>query len=485
MTDSFLQRSENRRLSPEAAARRQRALSAGVDARAAVPLQSRPAPAAARSTIPTRSSTSDCRSQECLDAVDECGAPIVAIPGGEPLIHRDIGEIVKGIVARKKFVSLCTNALLLEKKLHLFEPSPYLFFSVHLDGLKDHHDKSVAQEGVFDIAVSAIKKAAGQGASPSMSTRRSSTAIPPKISPRSSISPRSWASASRSRPATPMSGRRTRNTSSIGKRPSSCFARVFALGKGKKWRLMHSTLFLDFLAGNRDFHCTPWGMPTRNVFGWQKPCYLLGEGYAGSFKELMETTDWDNYGTGRYEKCANCMAHCGYEPTAADATIRRHSQRCGRRFAACVRRARWRRKSRSTGRGRRNTFSRHVERCWPRLQPEADSDAHADEIRESTRAIRHCRRPARDPAIAGFRRESGRHPQCRLHDAHLALSFRSSGFALRHADGRPGRLAPRGRRERFHGGPLPPEFEHRRAARRTSSGGKREIAFERAFQLLI
>ena len=161
--------------------------------------------------------------KECLDAVDECGAPMVAIPGGEPLIHKEIGEIVKGIVARKKFVSLCTNALLLEKKLHLFEPSPYLFFSVHLDGIKEHHDKSVCQEGVFDRAVSAIKAAKAKG----FAVNVNATIFdghPPRTSRRSSISPRSSASACRSRPATPMSARPTRSTSSIAARPRNCSA---------------------------------------------------------------------------------------------------------------------------------------------------------------------------------------------------------------------------------------------------------------------
>ena len=278
--------------------------------------------------------------KECLDAVDECGAPMVAIPGGEPLIHKEIGEIVKGIVARKKFVSLCTNALLLEKKLHLFEPSPYLFFSVHLDGLKDHHDKSVSQKGVFDKAVSAIKAAQGQGLH--RQRQRDDLRRPCRRGHRRIPRParRSWASAFRSRPAMPMSARPTRSTSSTAARPRNCSAAIFALGKGKKWKFMHSGLFLDFLAGNREYHCTPWGMPTRNIFGWQKPCYLLGEGYVETFKELMETTDWDSYGTGRYEKCANCMAHCGYEPTAAHAvdqqSVRRH---CGWPSAASARRA--------------------------------------------------------------------------------------------------------------------------------------------------
>jgi MoaA/NifB/PqqE/SkfB family radical SAM enzyme len=234
--------------------------------------------------------------QECLDAVDECGAPMVAIPGGEPLIHKEIGEIVKGIVARKKFVSLCTNALLLEKKLHLFEPSPYLFFSVHLDGIKQHHDKSVCMEGGYEKAVDAIKAAKAQGFTVNVN-------------------------------CTIFDGHPAEDIANFlnRRKTKELFRQVFALGKannkGKNWNLTHSSMFLDFLAGNQEFHCTPWGMPTRNIFGWQKPCYLLGEGYAETFTELMETTDWETYGTGRYEKCANCMAHCGYEPTAAEAML--------------------------------------------------------------------------------------------------------------------------------------------------------------------
>ena len=258
--------------------------------------------------------------QECLDAVDECGAPMVAIPGGEPLIHREIDEIVKGIVARKKFVSLCTNALLLEKKLHLFEPSPYLFFSVHLDGLKEHHDKSVSQKGVFDKAVAAIRAAKAKGFTVNVNMTifdgHSAEDIAAflnyakELGVGVSISP-GYAYERAPDQAHFLNRRKTKEL----------FRQIFALGSGKKWNFMHSTLFLDFLAGNREYHCTPWGMPTRNVFGWQKPCYLLGEGYVQSFKELMETTEWESYGTGRYEKCANCMAHCGYEPTAVQATM--------------------------------------------------------------------------------------------------------------------------------------------------------------------
>jgi hopanoid biosynthesis associated radical SAM protein HpnH len=258
--------------------------------------------------------------KECLDAVDECGAPMVAIPGGEPLIHKEIGEIVKGIVARKVFVSLCTNALLLEKKLDLFEPSPYLFFSVHLDGLKDHHDKSVCQTGVFDKAVSAIKVAKARGFSVNVNATifdghaaediAAFLDFCKEIDVGVSISP-GYAYERAPDQEHFLNRRKTKEL----------FRKVFALGKGKKWNLVHSGLFLDFLAGNQTYHCTPWGMPTRNIFGWQKPCYLLGEGYTATYKELIETTDWDLYGTGRYEKCVNCMAHCGYEPTAAHASI--------------------------------------------------------------------------------------------------------------------------------------------------------------------
>jgi hopanoid biosynthesis associated radical SAM protein HpnH len=260
--------------------------------------------------------------KECLDAVDECGAPMVAIPGGEPLIHKEIGEIVKGIVARKKFVSLCTNALLLEKKLHLFEPSPYLFFSVHLDGLKEHHDKSVCMEGGFEKAVAAIRAAKAKGFAVNVNCTifdghpaediAAFLDLTEELGVGVSISP-GYAYERAPDQQHFLNRRKTKEL----------FRNVFALGKGKKWNLTHSDMFLDFLAGNQEFHCTPWGMPTRNVFGWQKPCYLLGEGYAKTFVELMETTDWDAYGTGRYEKCANCMAHCGYEATATEATAQR------------------------------------------------------------------------------------------------------------------------------------------------------------------
>jgi len=259
--------------------------------------------------------------KECLDAVDECGAPMVAIPGGEPLIHKEIGEIVAGIVARKKFVSLCTNALLLEKKLHLFTPSPYLFFSVHLDGLKEHHDKSVCMEGGYEKAVAGIKAAQAKGFAVNVNCTVYGGHPPEDIAKFLDLTTEMGVGVTIS-PGYAYERAPDQEHFLARKNTKEVFRKVFALGKGKNWNLTHSAMFLDFLAGNQEFHCTPWGMPTRNIFGWQKPCYLLGEGYAKTFTELMETTDWDAYGTGRYEKCANCMAHCGYEATAADAMMK-------------------------------------------------------------------------------------------------------------------------------------------------------------------
>ena len=260
--------------------------------------------------------------KECLNAVDECGAPVVSIPGGEPLLHREIGEIVKGIIDRKKFVYLCTNALMLEKRLHLFKPTPYLTFSVHLDGLEDEHDKAVAQDGVFKKAVSAIRKAKALGFRVNLNCTLFDQ------TPASEIA-RFFDFASQNLEVegiTVSPGyayERAPNQEHFLNREKTknLFRDVFRFGKGRKWRFSQSSLFLDFLAGNQSYKCTPWGNPTRNVFGWQKPCYLLAEGYASSFQSLMEETDWNSYGTGNYEKCADCMVHCGYEPTAVLDTL--------------------------------------------------------------------------------------------------------------------------------------------------------------------
>jgi hopanoid biosynthesis associated radical SAM protein HpnH len=262
--------------------------------------------------------------KECLDAVDECGAPAVAIPGGEPLLHKEIGEIVAGIVKRKKFVSLCTNALLLEKKLHLFQPSPYLTFSVHLDGDQGQHDKSVCQEGTYVRAVAAIKAAKAKGFRVGINCTLFDGTDAKRIADFFTfVSDELKIDGITVSPGYAYERAPDQQHFLNRQKTKNLFRDIFRHGKGKKWVFSNSALFLDFLAGNQKYECAPWGMPARNVFGWQRPCYLLGEGYAASFKELMETTDWDRYGTGKYQKCADCMVHCGYEATAAMDSVKR------------------------------------------------------------------------------------------------------------------------------------------------------------------
>ena len=260
--------------------------------------------------------------EECLGAVDECGAPVVSIPGGEPLIHKEIEQVVDGIIARKKFVYLCTNGLLLEKKLGQFTPTPYLTFSVHLDGLQEHHDKAVNQDGTFEQAVAAIREAKRRGFRVNvnctlfdqMSADEAATYFDFCMDDLGvegiTVSP-GYAYERAPDQDHFLSRRKTKQL----------FRDLLSRAGAKRWKFSQSTLFMDFLAGNQTYHCTPWGNPTRNIFGWQRPCYLLSEGYASSFKELMDDTDWQSYGTGNYEKCANCMVHCGYEATAVADTV--------------------------------------------------------------------------------------------------------------------------------------------------------------------
>jgi len=260
--------------------------------------------------------------EDCLQAVDECGAPIVSIPGGEPLLHKGIEEIVTGIVARKKFVYLCTNALLLEKRLDRFKPSPYLTFSVHLDGMREHHDRAVNQEGTFDRAVSAIKAAKARGFRVNVNCTLFDQMTAAEAAEFFDFSMNELdVEGITLSPGYAYERAPDQQHFLNRKKTKELFRDIFRIGSIKKWRFSQSTLFMDFLAGNQEYHCTPWGNPTRNVFGWQKPCYLLAEGYTQSFKALMEETDWESYGTGKYEKCANCMVHCGYEATAVADTV--------------------------------------------------------------------------------------------------------------------------------------------------------------------
>jgi hopanoid biosynthesis associated radical SAM protein HpnH len=262
---------------------------------------------------------------ECMEAVDECGAPVVVIAGGEPLLHREIDQIVEGAIARKKFVIVCTNALLLEKKMALFKPSKWFTWSVHLDGDQQEHDRSVCQAGVYDRAVAAIAKAKRAGFRTIINATLFSNAEPERTARFFDDVMAMGVDGISVSPGYAYERAPDQQHFLARRRTKELFRGIFAArDKSKRrWAFNQSSMFLDFLAGNQSFHCTPWGNPTRTYFGWQRPCYLLGEGYTKTFKELMEETDWDRYGTGNYEKCANCMVHSGYEATAVTETIRR------------------------------------------------------------------------------------------------------------------------------------------------------------------
>ena len=254
---------------------------------------------------------------QCMAAIDECGAPVVSIAGGEPLLHRDMPRIARGFLDRGKFVILCTNALLLTKKIDQYKPDPMFTWSIHLDGDKAMHDKSVCLDGVFETAVAAIKLAKSKGFQVSINCTLFQDADPKRVADFLDEMKKVGVSGVTISPGYAYERAPDQEHFLNRTKTKQLFRDILARGRGgKAWSFTQSTMFLDFLAGNQAYHCTPWGNPTRTVFGWQKPCYLLGEGYAKTFKELMEDTAWDDYGVGNYEKCADCMVHSGFEASA-------------------------------------------------------------------------------------------------------------------------------------------------------------------------
>lgn len=259
--------------------------------------------------------------EECFKAVEECGAPMVSIPGGEPLMHSQIEKIVEGLVARKKYIYLCTNALLLKEKLHLFKPSKYLTFSVHIDGQKEHHDFSVCREGGFELAIEGVREALKQGFRVTTNTTLFDGADPNSVR---AFFDEMMALGVEGMMLSPgySYDKAPDQKHFLGRARTRRLFRAILSNRKPTWRFNQSMLFLEFLMGKRDFRCTPWGMPTYSIFGWQKPCYLLQDGYAESFNELMTTTEWDNFGTeSGNPKCANCMVHSGYEASGVDYTF--------------------------------------------------------------------------------------------------------------------------------------------------------------------
>ncbi len=259
--------------------------------------------------------------EECFKAVDECGTPMVSIPGGEPLMHSQIEKIVEGLVARKKYIYLCTNALLLKEKLHLFKPSKYLTFSVHIDGQKEHHDFSVCREGGFDLAVEGIREALKQGFRVTTNTTLFDGADPNSVRAFFDEMMELGVEGMMLSPGYSYD-KAPDQKHFLGRARTRRLFRAILSNRKPNWQFNQSMLFLEFLMGKRDFRCTPWGMPTYSIFGWQKPCYLLQDGYAETFDELMTTTDWANFGTeSGNPKCANCMVHSGYEASGVDYTF--------------------------------------------------------------------------------------------------------------------------------------------------------------------
>ncbi|HEY1470392.1 MAG TPA: adenosyl-hopene transferase HpnH [Candidatus Acidoferrum sp.] len=259
--------------------------------------------------------------EECFKAVDECGTPMVSIPGGEPLMHSEIDKIVEGLVARKKYIYLCTNALLLKEKLHLFKPSKYLTFSVHLDGQKEHHDFSVCREGGYELAVEGVKEALKRGFRVTTNTTLFDGADPRSVRAFFDEMMELGVEGMMLSPGYSYD-KAPDQKHFLGRARTRRLFRAILANRKPAWQFNQSMLFLEFLMGKRDFKCTPWGMPTYSIFGWQKPCYLLQDGYTDSFAELMSTTEWGNYGTeSGNPKCANCMVHSGYEASGVDYTF--------------------------------------------------------------------------------------------------------------------------------------------------------------------
>jgi hopanoid biosynthesis associated radical SAM protein HpnH len=259
--------------------------------------------------------------EECFKAVDECGTPMVSIPGGEPLMHSQIDKIVEGLVARKKYIYLCTNALLLKEKLDLFKPSKYLTFSVHVDGQKEHHDFSVCREGGYEQAIEGIREAIKRGFRVTTNTTLFDGADPKSV--RGFFDEMMELGVEGMMLSPGYSYEKAPDQKHfLGRARTRRLFRAILSNRKKSWQFNQSKLFLEFLMGKRTYACTPWGMPTYNVFGWQKPCYLLQDGYADTFQELMDSVEWKNYGTeSGNPKCANCMVHSGYEASAVDHTF--------------------------------------------------------------------------------------------------------------------------------------------------------------------
>lgn len=254
--------------------------------------------------------------EACAEAAIACGAPVVSIAGGEPLLHPEIADIARTLVAQERFVYLCTNALLVEERIAEFSPSPYLSFNIHLDGFAEKHDAVVCRRGVFDTAVRAIGLLLDRGFRVTTNSTFFEGDHPAQVADFLDFLASLKVEAMTIAPAFSYERAPERDHFLTREKTKALFQAVFSLGNGHSWRFNHSSLYLEFLSGKRDFPCSPWGNPTRNIFGWQSPCYLLDDEVLPSFQEVMDRTPWDRYGVGNDPRCAHCMVHSGYEATA-------------------------------------------------------------------------------------------------------------------------------------------------------------------------
>jgi hopanoid biosynthesis associated radical SAM protein HpnH len=260
--------------------------------------------------------------EQAVGAIEESGAPMVSIAGGEPLMHKEIDEIVRQLLDRGKIVFLCTNAVLLPKHLHRFTPHKNFAWMVHIDGLRERHDASVCKDGVFDQAVAAIRMAQEKGFRVNTNTTFFDTDTPHDvIDVLDYLNDELGVDNMQISPAYAYEKAPDQEHWLGVEQTRELFRKAFDGGRRKRWRLNHSPLFLDFLEGKIDLACTAWAIPSYSLLGWQRPCYLLDDGYVQTYKELVEDTDWSAFGRGRDPRCENCMAHCGYEPSAVFATL--------------------------------------------------------------------------------------------------------------------------------------------------------------------
>jgi hopanoid biosynthesis associated radical SAM protein HpnH len=259
--------------------------------------------------------------EECLAAVDEAGAPVVSICGGEPLIYPDVGRLVRGILRRRKHIYLCTNGMFIKKRLHEFRPTSRFFFNVHLDGLEETHDLAVERRGVFKAAVEGIVAAKRNGFLVCTNTTIYKETDLAEIDRLFAYLTKLGVDGFMLSPAygyTAVKETNPHGAAEIFMTRDDIRAKFKeAQGLLAKYRMMSSPVYLEFLSGERELTCTAWGNPTRNVKGWKGPCYLITDAHHATFQELMDNTPWDSYGYGKDPRCEHCMVHCGYEPSAA------------------------------------------------------------------------------------------------------------------------------------------------------------------------